>query len=202
MVASYELTQAAFLAILPRIALHARFTFRHLNPSDREEAAAETVAHAWAAFVRLRARGKDPSQFPATLARFSALAVRNGRRVGGRMASRDVMSGRRISRVAIGRYREGSPEDGIPTTTELLPPATRSRVPDAAALRVDFPAWLGRLTARRRLAALMLATGYGTGEVAAGLRVTAGRVAQLRNELAVNWHRFHAGTSRVPAGTK
>jgi len=193
--------QTAFLAILPRIALHARIAFRHCNRSDREEAAAETIAHAWAAFVRLQALGKDLSRFPAALARFSALAARNGRRVGTRRASRDVMSARRTATVAVGPYREGSLENGIPTT-DLLPSATRARVPDVAALRVDFPAWLGRLTAGRRLAVLMLAAGYGTGEVAAGLGVTAGRVSQLRRELAANWHRFHAGTSRVSVETK
>lgn len=193
MIAPDTAAQAAFLAILPRVERHARVAFQHLNPSDREEAAAEAVAHAWVAFLRLWARGKDPSRFPTALARFSALATRNGRRVGGRMASRDVMSAaRRKVGVAVEPYRDAGSDGGL-VTAELLPPATRSRVPDVAALRVDFPAWLGRLTAGRRQAARMLACGYGTGEVAAGLGVTAGRVSQLRRVLAADWHRFHAG---------
>jgi hypothetical protein len=113
--------------------------------------------------------------------------------VGGRIASRDALSAaRRKAGLTIEPYRDAGSDDGL-ATAALLPPATRSRVPDVAALRVDFPAWLGRLTAGRRLAALMLATGYGTGEVAAGLGVTAGRVSQLRRELATDWRRFHAG---------
>ncbi|MBX9583971.1 MAG: hypothetical protein K2X87_27035 [Gemmataceae bacterium] len=193
MIAPDTAAQAAFLAILPSVERHARVAFRHLNPSDREEAAAEAVAHAWVAFLRLWARGKDPARFPTALARFSALAARNGRRVGGRVASRDVMSAvRREAGVRVARSREEEMAGGTPAA-DLLPADARGRVPDLAAFRVDFPAWLRRLTAGRRQAARLLAAGYGTGEVASGLGVTAGRVSQLRRELAADWHNFHAG---------
>jgi hypothetical protein len=186
------------LGLLPVINTYARRAFRHLNPADREEATAEAVALAFREFVRLRVRAKDPAGFPTVLARFSTLAVHNGRRVGSAMACRDVMSvARRKAGTRVTSYGEDATTEDR-ATTDLLPSDTRGRVPDVVALRVDFPAWLRRLSPTRRRTALLLAAGFGTGEVAAGTGMSDGRVSQLRRELAADWHRFHNANSQPP----
>src|SRR5262249_47552333 len=58
-----------FLAILPRIQLHAQIVFRHEKcPDKRSDAVAEAVALAWHWFVRLSQQGKDATLFVAALA--------------------------------------------------------------------------------------------------------------------------------------
>jgi hypothetical protein len=74
--------QVRFLSILPGIELHGRIVFRHVRCADsRADAVAEDVALAWKWHLGLAERGKDATQFPATLATFAARAVRAGRRV-------------------------------------------------------------------------------------------------------------------------
>ena len=84
------------------------------------------------------------------------------------------------------------------SAADLLPSGTRGRVPDMAAFRIDFPAWLRRLSPTRRRTALLLVAGFGTGEVAAGTGVSAARVSQMRRELADDWYRFHNANSQAP----
>jgi hypothetical protein len=73
---------AAFLTLLSRIQVHAAVSFRGLQcPETRSDAVAETVALAWRWFVRMAARGKDATRFPAALATFVARAVQSGRRL-------------------------------------------------------------------------------------------------------------------------
>jgi hypothetical protein len=57
--------QSAFLRLLPAIRRYARFSFRHLRPSRREEAVSEAIAAAFVAFVRLAERGKQ-GVYPTT----------------------------------------------------------------------------------------------------------------------------------------
>jgi DNA-directed RNA polymerase specialized sigma24 family protein len=182
-----------YLSILPRIEVFAQRAFRHLPTVDREEAVAETVAATWQSFVRLRRRGKDPTRFVNALVKFSTLGVLAGRRVGNPMASSDVYSNSRrrngISMVPISECEASNAQ----ILTDLLPARSGTSVPDQAAFRVDFPAWLRRLAPLRRRVVLMLAEGYGTGEVAAGMAVTSGRVSQVRRELEDDWQRYHAG---------
>ena len=57
--------------------------------------AAEAVAAAFVSYQRLRARGKDPARkFPAMMAACAVRHVRDGRCVGGRRSSKDVLSWR------------------------------------------------------------------------------------------------------------
>src|SRR4051812_839556 len=83
--------QSTFLRALPAIRRYARFSFRHLRPSRREEAVSEAVAAAFVAFVRLAERGKQ-GVYPTSLAKYAVLHVKNDRRVGGRESSTDVLS--------------------------------------------------------------------------------------------------------------
>ena len=53
---------AHFLAMLPRIELHARIRFRHLKcQHSKEDAVAETVALCWHWFIRLMRPAKRSS---------------------------------------------------------------------------------------------------------------------------------------------
>ena len=78
--------------LLPKVKTHARFRFRDLPRCEREEAEADTVAVALVFFVRLLARGKNPSAFAVRIAKIAVLRVKEGRIVGTGERSRDVMS--------------------------------------------------------------------------------------------------------------
>src|SRR4051812_29295752 len=85
--------QAHFLAIVPRIELHARIYFRHLKcPGKRDDAIAETVAVAWKWYLRLVEQQREISDFVSTLARYAASHVRAGRHLCGQERSKDVLS--------------------------------------------------------------------------------------------------------------
>ena len=72
--------------LLPKVKTHARFRFRDLPRCEREEAEADTVAVALVFFVRLLARGKNPSAFAVRIAKIAVLRVKEGRIVGMRAA--------------------------------------------------------------------------------------------------------------------
>jgi len=63
-------------------------------------------------------------------------------------------------------------------------------VPDIVAFRCDFPAWLNTLSRRDRRIAEFLSLGNRTTDVAKRFNVSAGRVSQLRRELAESWKNF------------
>ncbi len=63
-------------------------------------------------------------------------------------------------------------------------------VPDIVAFRVDFADWLKSLRRRDRRIAEALSVGHTTSHVARKFRVSAGRISQLRKELAENWRKF------------
>src|SRR5262249_52480741 len=65
--------QAHFLAILPRVELHATIYFRDVRcPDKREDYIQETRALAWKYFLRAIQRGKDPLTFVSQIATFAA----------------------------------------------------------------------------------------------------------------------------------
>jgi len=67
--------QHAFVAIMPRIVIHARITFRHIRCVDtRENAIAETVALTWKWFVTLIQQGKHPEEFVSVMAAYRVAA--------------------------------------------------------------------------------------------------------------------------------
>src|SRR5262249_39913909 len=154
-----------FLALLPRIELHARITFRSVRcPDRRADAIAETVALAWQWHVRLAERGKDVRQFPAAFAALAARAVRSGRRLCGHEKCKDVCS-------PVAQRQHGFQVAYLPPSTrsahehlyatpqgqvlldafeERLRDNTLTPVPDQVAFRMDFPAWLRTLTPRDR----------------------------------------------------
>ncbi len=196
--------QEQFLSILPRIELHGRVYFRHLDADRREEAVAETVALAWAWFVRLNARGKNPLAFPSVLASYAARAVKCGRRVCGQLKTRDVMS-------PLAQRRRGYRVEALPASTattheerysdvhgqrrqdaleERLRDNTQTPVPEQAAFRIDFPAWRLMQTDRTGRVIEAMAAGERTQDLARSFGLSPARISQMRRELYADWSRF------------
>jgi DNA-directed RNA polymerase specialized sigma24 family protein len=186
-----EPVQTAFESLVPRLRTHARVRFRHLRPADREEAVADVLAYGFASFLRLKERGKDPTAFAAVFAHFVAKAVANGRGVVRRLSTRDLLGRPRGERVTIRKLDDPMPGGGWWRDLTL---DRRARVDEQAAFNIDFPAWLATLSAVKRHVAELLARGYRTDEAASVTGLSAGRVSQLRRELADSWFDFHAGS--------
>jgi hypothetical protein len=83
---------------------------------------------------------------------------------------------------------------------ERLRDNTVTPAPEAAAFRIDFPAWLVQLGPRNREIAQDMALDLGTHELAARHKVSAGRISQMRREFCMDWRRFHGQGAQVPGG--
>jgi len=181
---------AAFLKMLPKIQRHAWIAFRGLPPEARQELVEEAVANAFVAYARLVERGKEHLARPSPLARFAVSQVRVGRRVGGHLCVRDVLSGyAQFSKgFSVGRLDHfGEEENGW---QEIILEDRRAGPAEIAATRIDFASWLRLLPPRRRKIALTLATGETTREAALKFGVTAGRISQLRLWFQQTWAAF------------
>jgi hypothetical protein len=182
---------AGFLAILPDIRERASMAFCRLPPQTREDLINEVVAAALVAYVRLIALGRANAAHARTLARYAVAHVSVGRAVGTQMNSNDVSSryGQIRNRITVERLDRFDRQSG--EWMEAVAEDTRTPVPDQAAFRVDFPAWLREQPARNRRLAIALARGERTMEVATKFGLTRGRVSQLRRELHDSWRAFH-----------
>jgi hypothetical protein len=203
---SPEALQAHFLQILPRIEMHAQIRFAFLRcPGKRDDAIAETVAVAWHWFLRLVEQGKDVDTFVMVLADYAVRHVRNGRGLCGQEKAKDVLSSRAqrlkgftvesfpssLLRSHNALYSDPHAQDLVDTFEERLKDNTQSPVPEQAAFRIDFPAWLAQLGQRNREIAEDMAKDYGTQELSEKHKVSAGRISQLRRELHADYRRFH-----------
>lgn len=184
-----------FLSIHPAVERHARFAFRHVRSHhDREDAVAETVAVAWAWYVRLARQGKDASAFPTALASFASRHVRSGRRLCGAQSTRDALSP--TARLRRGFGVEQLPDNVIQGRSpwqEALLDNTQSPVPEQVIFRVDFPAWLLTLTDRDHCVAEQMAVGHRTIDLATSFGMSPARVSQLRRQFYQSWQRFQEG---------
>jgi hypothetical protein len=177
--------------MLPRIRQYAHVAFRHLREEAREEAIAETIANSLVAYVRLFEQGRIDLAYPTVLARFAVAQIQDGRRVGNRLNTKEVLAERAQERHGfvverLDRFDKYSGE-WIEATIE----DTHTPVPDQAAFRCDFPAWLATQSPRNRKIAEALAVGHSTSEVARRFNISPGRVSQLRRELHDSWSEFH-----------
>jgi hypothetical protein len=195
--------QNRFLTVLPRIETHARIYFRHLKcPHHREEALAECLALAWAWFVRLVRRGKNPEDFITILADFVARAVSSGRRLCGQQKANDVLSpvAQRRHSFAVQRlHLYGSPPHSV--WEQAVHDNTQTPVIDQVVFRVDFSAWLQTRTKRDRRIIDRLLRGERTGSVAQAFDLSPGRIAQLRRQFHADWLRFGAAPGEEPSST-
>jgi DNA-directed RNA polymerase specialized sigma24 family protein len=196
--ASTVAEQAEFLTLLPAIRNHAHLAFRNLPDADREEAVADAIALAWQAYRRLKARGKQPALFRIALARFAVLGVCNGRHVGRRTSSRDVLARLAQRRRSFRVHSLESPATGCRDWGRDALVDGRTPVPQQAAFNLDFNAWLYNLPPLRQKVTALLAQGFATNEVASMFKVSSSRISQLRRELATDWCRFHGEPVACP----
>ena len=199
-----------FLVLLPRIERHGRIYFRHLRSHRKEEAFQEMRALAWMWFVRLAQRGKDAGEFLTTFNDFLVQAVSNGRRVLGQEKAKDAMC-------EATQKRRGFNVEALPSETratheslysmvhgqqehdayeERLCDNTRTPVPDQAAFRIDWPAWMQTRSNRDRRIIDDLMAGERTFEVSQKFGLSPARISQLRRQLHDDWEVFcaEAGT--------
>jgi hypothetical protein len=178
--------QNGFLSVLPAVQAHAQIKFRYLSATLREEAIQEATAAAWVSYRRLAAQNKLHVCYPSTLANFAVKHFHNGRHVGGHQdAAKDVMSP-----VAQRRHRtrcENESDYGEEGWKNLVVADRRTSIPDLAAFRIDFAAWLTSMTRRDRRIIAALASGEGTQAAAQKFGLTPARISQLRRRFQKDW---------------
>lgn len=187
-----KLLHARFNTILPRIQTHASIVFRTIQCHQRRaDCVADAVALAWKWFARLAEQGKDATRFPSVLATFAARAVKSGRRVAGQVPAKDVMSFVCQQRrgFAVGKLPDFATLEGNPLA-EALADNTQTPPPDAAAFRLDFPAWLATYSSRDRAVIQDMALGEHTKELASRFGLSEGRISQKRREFCQEWEAF------------
>ncbi len=81
-----------FLPMLPKIKSLAAIAFRGESIDARDEMVQEVICNALVAFKRLYDKGKADIAYPTVLARYAIRQVRDGRKVGGTLNAKDVMS--------------------------------------------------------------------------------------------------------------
>jgi hypothetical protein len=187
--------QARFLTIRTRIERHARAVFRYVRCAVRQQdLLAETIALCWKWFVRLAEKGKDACRWPLALARYAARAVRSGRRVTGQLKARDVLS--EVAQQRHGFYVAKLPDFSTLTENplaEALADNTRTPPADAAAFRIDWPAWLRRRSRRDRRIIHSMMLSERTTDLARTYQLSPARISQLRREFHADWERFGGG---------
>ena len=181
---------ADFLKMLPAIELRAKIGLRHLGAEAREEAMQEVVANTLVAYLRLVELGKADLAYPTVLAQYAVAHALGGRKVGGRLNVRDVMSSYAQQKKGFRVDRLDSYDQNAGDWMEILVEDRSATPADVAASRIDFAAWLRSLSSRYRKIATTLAVGETTAKVAKMFRLSRGRVSQLRRELQESWQVF------------
>ena len=168
---------------------HATVVFRHLPAVEREEAVAEAVAAGFVSFIRLKARGKDASVFPSALATFAALYVKNGRHIGSKTNSREIMSGS-----AWGRHAQPQNLPQENSRWHDLVTDDSTPIPDQVAFKIDWGDFVNVQSPRHRRMIHLLGVGHTASWVARKFRLSPSRVTQLRKEWRQQWL-MYAGNS-------
>ena len=184
---------ADFLAMLPAITEHARFALRDWRSEAKQDLLQEVVANCFVAYHRLVERGKTDFAIPSVLVGFALRQVLDGRRVGGRLSVRDVMSrhAQRTHDITVERLDHFDDQEG--GWKEALVEDRRAGPAETAAARIDIGSWLDLLSSRDRRIAEMLAVGEKTGVVATRFGLTAGRISQLRTLFERSWEGLQGG---------
>ena len=180
-----------YAKMVPSIKRYARAAFRFLNPEEKEERVQNVLANTWEALVGLARRGKLDQAFPSILAKFACKQTRDHRITGGHLNIKDILSkycqdckGVKVERLDRFNEEDGCWEEAVVQDTRNAP------VPDIVAFRCDFADWLKSLKRRDRRIAEFLSLGHRTDDAARKFKVSAGRISQLRRELAENWRKF------------
>ncbi|MBN9519453.1 hypothetical protein J0H58_13175 [bacterium] len=171
---AFEAHRARFAALVTDLTKMAHAQFRDLAPEARDEAVQNTLALTWHGYVGLirQGRGDEPGIVQSVLW-YAAKQTRAGRTVpsGEGTRPKDFYAHAKRGRLRL-EYIEL--HEFVSDTTP---------VPEAVSFRLDFPVFLGALTARQRAVALDLMDGMGTGECAAKHGVTAAAISQTRTRI-------------------
>jgi len=183
--------QDSFVEMLPDIACIAGRAFSDLNLDAREEAVAEATAMAWKNHVHCVAEEKSIGA--PSLAHYAIQGVRSGRRFAG-SSSTDVLSPRAQ---IMGRARVQSLNVALPQpdddgtawwtcTQALVDKRIWEHPPERVRIKLDYVKFLAlpHVTLQEREVFNLLARGYGTGEIAQRLEVSAPRICQLKRAIA------------------
>jgi len=184
-----------YLRLLPSIRRQAEHAFRRLDDEQREEAVADVVANTFAAYRRLVQLGKENVAYATALTRFAVAQYRSGRRVGSSLNCRDVLSPARQKGNEVVSL-EALYGDQTSLANALID-QRQTPIPEQAAFRIDFGEWLRRLRPRDRRLVKFFTLGNTPSEAAAELRVSRGRISQLRDELLGAWAAFHGEAALV-----
>jgi hypothetical protein len=186
-----------FLSMLPQIEEQARFAFRDERCDRRQDLITEVVDNAFVAFVRLVERGLEDIAYPTPLAQYAICQVRDGRKVGCRLNSHDVMSeyaqrrkGFRVETLDKFNQRKREWKD-------ILVEDKHAGPADTAAARIDITDWFDALPSQKRTIAETLATGETTKNAAKRFHVTSGRISQMRRELQQDWREFQGEAAQL-----
>ncbi len=176
--------------MIPAIVKYARFAFRHVRGQDRQDLIQETIANAMVSFRRLVRRGRESVAHASVLAKYAIRQIKDGRRVGSKLNVREMLStyAQRHKGFYVERIDHYDPQEQEWTQTVV---EDRTAGPaDIARTRIDFSDWLDSLKRRDRRVAEFLAKGETTKSAATRFKAYAGRISQLRRELAANWRAF------------
>ena len=188
---------AGFLGVLPAVQTHARIQFRHLPAVHREEAVEEAIAAACVSYQHLAIQGRLHVAHPGTLANYAVDHVRRGRHVGGSQdAAKDPLSPAAQHRhgVKVFSYQSRQGLGRSPGWKQVAIECRKVSVPDLAAFRLDFAAWLGTLTRRDRRIIGALVAGERPSDVARRFKLSPGRISQLRRQYELEWEIFQGET--------
>jgi hypothetical protein len=205
--------QDRFLELLPRIETHGRIYFRHKKGEEKAEAMQEMRALAWKWFVRETQNGKNPATFVFSFTRFLVLAINAGRGVVRMQKTKDVLSPRcqraKGFRVESLPASTSTSHDNLYATVrgqhehdafeERLRDNTQTPVPEQAAFRIDWPAWMKTHSDRNRRIIDDLMAGEATFDVSQKFGICPARVSQMRREFHDSWERFNAEKPQLAA---
>jgi len=182
--------QTNFVGLLPAITDHARIRFRRLPAGDRAEAVSESIARACVDYAALARKRQLHRAYAGSLAAYAVKAVGGGRRVGGSVNSKDVLSSmaQQKRRFIVSTITQPSAADG--SWHDMMLESRRVDPGDQAAFNIDFAEWLKTFPQRHRAIIKVMAAGYTTTELALRFRVTLGRISQLRRAYETSWAKF------------
>jgi hypothetical protein len=177
--------QSDFVEMLSEIEWRLHQTFRNCDAASRQDAVADGVVLCLLSYRRLHKRGRSVTA--ASLAWYAAKQVRSGRGTECQLNSKNPLSryAQRRRGIRVERLHESDPHDR--DWIDAVVQDRQSSVLDQVAARLDIAAWLATLSRRTRLIATEWALGGLTAETARKYGVSAGRISQLRRELAESW---------------
>jgi DNA-binding NarL/FixJ family response regulator len=176
--------------MLPQILTHAKCAVSFLKPEARSEAVQEVAANACQAYARLVDLGKTDIAYPIALARYGVKQTRDHRKVGGHLNIKDVLRRYCQTRKGVIVEKLDKFDRAENAWEEVLVEDKTAGPSEIASTRIDFSDWLASLTRRDRRIAESLAEGNRTADLARKFKISAGRISQLRRELAESWRKF------------